>query len=83
MGGYHGIQDYLSTTKIENTNVPLFLDSIKTGIDKVTNIVKGLNQFSRDNKVLNEACDIHSIIDNCLTMLHNQQKNKIKIDKKY
>ncbi len=58
-------------------------DKLKTGLDKVTEIVKGLNQFSRDNRAKNETCKLHPILDNCLTMLGNQTKNRIRIRKKY
>ena len=46
-------------------------------------IVKSLNQFSRDSQTINEECNIHTVLDNCLTMLHNQLKHKVKIINNY
>ncbi|HAN19436.1 MAG: hypothetical protein A2X13_02060 [Bacteroidetes bacterium GWC2_33_15] len=61
---------------------PLF-NAINTGIARTTNIIKSLNNYSRTNENTNSECNIHDIIDNCLTMLFNQYKNRIQIFKKY
>jgi signal transduction histidine kinase len=61
----------------------MLLKSLKTGVDKAADIVKGLNQFSRDQDNFNEMCEIHSILDNCLLMLNSQLKDHIKIEKNY
>ncbi len=84
MGGYAGIEKYYSGNKeIEEKQIPALMNSIKNGLERVSNIVSGLNQFSRDNENLNERCDIHPILDNCLVMLHNQFKHRINITKNY
>ena len=83
MGGYEGLMTYFEETNNKNNDVTILLNSIKVGVERATNIVKSLNQFSRDNNIFTENCDIHSIIDNCLVMLHNQLKNRIEIEKKY
>lgn len=84
MGGYMGLEDYFSqpgTQKPEDLEI--FMNGIKTGIERATTIMKGLNQFSRDSETYDETVDIHSVIDNCLVMLHNRTKNRISIDKQY
>jgi signal transduction histidine kinase len=83
-GGVSGLEDYfLNTKQDKDKNVILFMNGIKTGIARVSSIVKGLNQFSRDTKYNKENCDIHAILDNSLTILQNQIKNRIDIRKNY
>ncbi len=68
-------------TTIEN--IPKLISSIKTGVDRTTNIVKGLRTFSRldtENKV---EADINELIESSLTLLYNRYKHKITIEKHY
>lgn len=58
-------------------------DAINMGIDRTAEIVKSLNKYSRGEEKKFHECDIHEIINNCLTMLTNQYKNRIEIDKNY
>ena len=83
MGGYSGLENYFEDNETQAKEVKVFLSSIKTGISRATKIVKGLNQFSRTNDTFNDECDVHSIINNCLLMLQNQLKNKIKVSTKF
>ena len=84
MGAQFGLAKYFEkheTSDKEQTD--FLLSSIKTGVERISNIVKGLNQFSRNNERLDESCDLHSILDNCFVMLQSQTINKIAIIKKY
>ncbi|MCL3781110.1 hypothetical protein EMN47_12040 [Prolixibacteraceae bacterium JC049] len=84
MGAHIGLSNYFEdhgSNAPEETDV--FLESIKIGIDRTTDIVDSLNSFSRSNTKLDETCNIHSIIDNCLVILNNRMKHKIQIEKKY
>lgn len=83
MGGYIGLDNYLTEINKHNSTTAVLLESIKTGIERTSAIVSSLNQFSRDNEIQSENCDIQTIIDNCLVMLNNKIKNKISINKKY
>lgn len=84
IGGHAGLADYLSRKGLaEDHEIQVLLNSILAGAERVTDIVNGLNQFSRDNKVHDEDCDIHSIITNCLSVLRNQVKQRIKIVKDF
>ncbi|KKK54128.1 hypothetical protein LCGC14_3087860, partial [marine sediment metagenome] len=84
MGAYVGLDNYFKQEGSSDEQQILFLlNSIKTGIDRTSNIVKGLNQFSRVNSIFDENCNIHSIIDNCLLMLNSKVVNKTVIKKKY
>jgi PAS domain S-box-containing protein len=84
MGAYVGLNKFFEKEAPENKEKADFLlDSIKIGLDKASNIVKSLGQFSRTNTNNNEDCDIHKIIDNCLTMLYNSYKHTATIYKDY
>jgi signal transduction histidine kinase len=83
MGAYEGLDDYFNETGSDDSKIPILLNGIKTGIDRVSAIVNGLNQFSRNNETLSEKCDIHSIINNCLVMLNNQLSERITVTKSY
>jgi PAS domain S-box-containing protein len=81
MGSYQALLDYFEGIKCaEHDYIMNLMDKLKTGLDKSTEIVKGLNEFSRDNKSLNENCNLHQIIHSCLTILSNQYKNRITIE---
>jgi signal transduction histidine kinase len=84
MGGYVGLLRQLKKhPELENERNEVLLNSIRQGVDKVSNIVKGLNQFSRDNQSKNETCAVHNILDNCILILNNQLKHRIEIKKNY
>jgi C4-dicarboxylate-specific signal transduction histidine kinase len=84
MGGYIGLNDELQASGFnKDERISVFLEGIKTGIDRASDIVKGLNQLSRDNDKYNERCEIHTIINNCLTILHFRYKNRIEIIKNF
>jgi C4-dicarboxylate-specific signal transduction histidine kinase len=83
LGGLTGLENHLSDEKINDEKVDLYLNSIKTGVSRATAIVSGLNQLSRNKETYEEDCDIHEIIDNCLTILSSQLKHKIEINKQF
>lgn len=59
------------------------LDGIIVGVQRTSAIVGSLNHYSRQDVGLREACNIQSIIDNCLVMLQSETKNRIEIEKNY
>jgi C4-dicarboxylate-specific signal transduction histidine kinase len=84
MGGYTGLCNELKTNDFDqDERISVFLEGIKTGIERAADIVNGLNQLSRDNDNYNEKCEIHAILDSCLTILHYKYKNRIEIVKNY
>jgi len=83
-GGYYGLNEYFQETgQLENEDVNLLLNSIKTGADRAVNIVKGLTQFSRSDALQREYFELTQVVDNTLIILYNQYKNHIEIVKKY
>lgn len=81
MGAYVGLDEFFNEYNSSDPQIPILLNSIKTGVDRASEIVQGLNLFSRSSETLSEECDIHSILTNCLLMLNNQLKERITIKK--
>ena len=83
-GGVYGIEQYFQDNLKERLNdLEPLVEGIKLGVKRSTDIVASLNHFSRQGVSDQDKCDIHSIIDSCLTMLHNQLKFRIAIIKNY
>lgn len=84
LGGYTGLFNYFNrNTHTEEEKVQTLLESIKTGVDRAAEIVRGLNQFSREQNNFDEKCDVHAIVNNCLAMLNNQLKHRIEVKKDF
>ena len=83
-GGVYCIEKYLNDNLDDHIKeLEPIMSGIKLGINRTTDIVTSLNHFSRQGNSLNDNCDIHSIIESCLTILQNQMKYKIEIVKNY
>lgn len=83
-GSYFGLERFFTNKAPEYKNdVAVLLNGLRTGIERASDVVQGLNHFSRDSKKYNEKCDIHSIINNCLLILKNRYKDRIEIKKQY
>ncbi|MFZ5941545.1 MAG: ATP-binding protein [Bacteroidota bacterium] len=83
-GAYLGFEKFFTNELPARKNeVSIYLNSLKTGIDRASEVVKGLNHFSRQSQKFNEDCKLHTIIDNCLLMLRNKVSDRIEIVKVY
>jgi PAS domain S-box-containing protein len=84
VGAQLGLENYFNEFgSADKTNTDSLQHVITVGIERISGIVKGLNQFSRSNDQLDEDCYLHQIIDNCLVMLHNKLKHKAQVQKNY
>ncbi|MEM9896955.1 MAG: tetratricopeptide repeat protein [Bacteroidota bacterium] len=79
----NGVEALLSTIRekksITYEESEQYFQIIGEGVNRATTIVKSLSHFSRKGANTNEKCDIHSIVENCLLILHNKIKNRIRI----
>ena len=73
----------LKRKKFHNERISLFIDSIKTGVDRASSIVSELNQLNSRKETYREDCEIHSIIENCVVLVNNQLKKKITYFKEF
>jgi len=84
MGASDGLKDFFDERSFNDTEeIEVLLDSLNVGVERISSIVKGLNQFSRNNENFDEDCNLHTIIDNCLLMLQNRIKDKADLIKFY
>lgn len=82
-GSYEGLKNHFDELgQLEDTKISLLLNSIDTGINRASTIVKSLHQFSNNNESFTDNCEIHSIIENSLVLLHSELSNEIIIIKK-
>jgi two-component system, NtrC family, sensor kinase len=64
-------------------SIDTYLGIIEEGADRALQIVKSLNQFNRKTDTLEEDCDIHSILDNCLMVIKPAIKYHVEVEKNY
>jgi signal transduction histidine kinase len=83
LGGVTGLEKLLGEEVNHNPKANLYIESIKTGVQRAGAIVTGLDQFSRNNATYDEDCNIHEIIENCLTILNGQLKNRVEVIRKF
>lgn len=85
MGAYVGLLRHYENNSFSDyyEQVGTLINALKIGVERSSAIVQGLNQFSRKSDSYDEDCDLHTIINNALTMLYNQIKNHITIEKKF
>lgn len=83
-GACQGLEYHLAKPEpLEFDVLATFLKSIQAGVERISGIVKGLNQFTRQTNNLNERCVIETILDNCLMLLNSQINHHIKVIKNY
>lgn len=87
--GLYGLENFFigkneCTTYCNNHDeIKMLLDSMQTGIYRVTNIISGLNRFNRQVEGPAQMCSLHAILDNCLLILDHQIMFKAKVKKEY
>ena len=85
MGAYDGLRHHFENKSFsENSEqIGVLINALKVGVDRSSAIVRGLSEFSRNSKSHDEECDIHAIINNSHTMLRNQMKEQITVNKEF
>ncbi len=83
-GGVIGLENYIAENMHNHVDgLKPFIEGIRIGVKRAADIVTSLNNYSRRDEVLGVRNEIHSVIDNCLTMLKNQLKHRIEVEKNY
>ena len=83
-GGLFGLNNYFEEElKDHQEKVKPLLNAINVGVERASDIVTSLNDYSRTDNSKTEKCNLHEIIDNSLFMLHNKIKNKAEIQKEF
>lgn len=83
-GGVDGLEQTLKHNEsIKKEEYETLLGAIKEGISRASTIVSSLNEFSHSADNKREPCDIHHLIDNCLTMIRYRLKHGIELIKEF
>jgi signal transduction histidine kinase len=82
-GGLTGISSAIKEGDTGNDSTQLYLDSIRQGVERISSIVSGLNNFSRNTDRYDESCNINEILEHCLVMTGNQLSDHIKVVKNF
>ncbi len=84
MGAYNGLDNYFRKYGSKDIDGTTFLlNSMHEGIERASGIVNELGQLSKDNNKLDEVCDIHSVINNCIAVLFDQISSSVNLKKEF
>lgn len=83
LGGVTGLENFYIDEIAKDDKLKLFISSIKTGVDRASFIVSGLNQITSRIGGNFKECNINELIDKCLNSISSQFLNRIKIIKHY
>lgn len=83
-GGILALENYYidNHQEVPEEVQPVF-EAIKKGVFRASEIVKSLNTYSRQTNDTSEACDVQSIINDCLVLLKPELDDKIRVDKQF
>jgi signal transduction histidine kinase len=82
-GGIKALSAELTANGVKTKNSEKFINVVQQGVDRASVIVNSLSHFSRTTEQMNEQCDIHDVLDNCLVMLDHRLKHKVDVQKEY
>lgn len=83
-GGVEGLeQTFANGQSIDPDDFSALIGAIKEGVSRASRIVSSLNEFSHSADNREQPCDIHHIIDNCLTMIQYRIKEGIELVKDF
>lgn len=81
-GGVEALEQGLKNGEINGQNGE-YLAAIKEGLNRTATIVSSMNHFSRQTDKMDEVCDIHTILKNCIIMLKPKLKSNVAINKSF
>lgn len=83
-GGVEGLEQTLKNIEsVKEEDYVVLMGAIKEGIHRASTIVNSLNEFSHASDKKMEPCDIHHLIENCLTMIRYRLKHGITLVKDF
>ncbi|MDD3891349.1 MAG: tetratricopeptide repeat protein [Bacteroidales bacterium] len=83
-GGVLAIENYVKDNFRDHlVEVSPLLEILNIGVERVAEIVAGLDDYTRRDDVQVTAVNINLVMDSCLLILQNQFNNRISIEKDY
>ncbi len=84
LGGTRLLEDYIKSNGAEtNEDIEKAIKSVNDGVERATAIVTSLTSYSRQDTQMVENCDLHQTIEDSLTILQNEYKDRIHIQKDF
>lgn len=77
------ILQFIAQKECRHSDVPQWIQQIKKSTKHISTVVSGMHQLSSGQFNSHETCEIHTILDNCLAILHYHLSDRIKIEKRY
>jgi two-component system NtrC family sensor kinase len=69
--------------QFETENLKPLFDAIKSGVDRISGIVKKMEKFSFSDRLPFANCNVQSVIDDCVQLLSPQFQDRIEVKKQY
>lgn len=83
-GGVSGLEEFFEeNTHCTSEDTNTLINAIKEGVERASKIVTSLNHFSHQGESLNEDCDVHDILENCLVILKNKLRDNIEVNRNF
>jgi C4-dicarboxylate-specific signal transduction histidine kinase len=82
-GGLSGISSLMQEQDSTDESTELYLNSIGQGIERISSIVSGLNNFSRNTDKYDEACNINEILEHCLVIIGSKLTESILVTRNF
>ena len=81
--GINLLRSAFNKKKVSENEINEIFGIVDEGIDRTSKIVKSLSHFSRKSDGNHVPCNIHNVIEHCLTILHSNLKQRIEVVKNY
>ena len=82
-GGIMGLKGELANPTSDPELVKKFLGVIDEGVQRSSRIIQGLGHYSHTSESMDEDCDVHLIIENCLSIIGSKLNGRIDIERKF
>ncbi len=83
-GGIDGLSKHLKKNLgTDDGDTNRYIEIVNEGVNRASEIVNSLAHFSREGTDMEEECDLHEILENCLFILQNKLKHKVTVIKDF
>lgn len=84
LGSYKAIEKYIKKTdSLDKKELQKYLGWISVGAERITEIVKSINQISKTNDFKPEICNVENIVDDCILALQFRLRDHVKVKRNY
>ena len=83
-GGIVALERYFND-KLSNhmQEVSSLFEIMNIGVNRAAKIVRSLDHYNQKSETMKRSENLHTIIENCLLILNNQLRNRIRIEKDF